>query len=314
MAGLSQKISREVEIIPRDVSFEVATKQVPRYWFNDDPWSTHWMNALFSVVPVGERFICHTFADQLKKIKDPSIHKATLGLIRQERLHAREHAVMNETLSGFGVPLEDAEAILGKVLDVFKKYMSDETKLGFAAISEHFTASLSEVMFDNLELWDETELEIAAMMYWHFVEETEHKSVAFDVLMDRRSDDSDLGTYALRMATAGLSMGLFLPLIHGIWLYFVWKDGQLTNVRSAFKSFKSLMFGAAVVPKMFLTKTLPYIKPSFHPWDIDNRAHVAAWKTVYEETGDPLLAFTALREWHAKHGSYKPTIKQAATV
>lgn len=305
MDTLGTEISSEVEIEPRDVSFDVTDKHVSKYWFNNDPWTTHWFNALFSIVPIGERFICKTFASQLKDIKDPSVHKAALGLIRQERLHAREHEVMNQTLAEYGIPVDQAEAVLGKVLDLFSEFMGDETKLGFAAISEHFTASLSEVMFEHLELWDDADDEVASLMYWHFVEETEHKSVAFDVLNDRRNGRNGLSTYALRMATSAISISLFMPLIHATWLYFVWKDGQLTNIKSARRAIKTLGLSPAIVPKMFILKGFNYLKPGFHPWDIDNRANIEEWKKIYSASGDTHKALHALREWHEKNGMYK---------
>lgn len=309
MSASSQMISKAIEIEPRDISFDMTKERVPKYWFGGDPWSTHWMNALFAVVPVGERYICKSFRERLDKIHDPSVRKATLGLIKQERLHAREHAVMNVALlEEHGVPVDQAEAMLDRSLELIRTYLSDDLQCAFAAVSEHFTAVLSEVMFEHLELWDDSEIDVISMMYWHFVEETEHKSVAFDVLMDQAGVGAS--TYAKRVATAGISLALFLPLIHGTWLYFVWKDGQITNLRSALRTAKRLIFNPGIVRKMFITKTLPYLKPGFHPWDIDNRASISAWKKTYDETGDPRKAFEALRDWHARNGLYSGKYKQ----
>lgn len=309
MASASQKISQLVDVEPRDVEFEMTKARVPKYWFGNDPWSTHWMNALFSVVPVGERYLCKSFRKRLDKLSDPSIRKAVLGLIKQERLHAREHAVMNNALLEYGVPVDKPEAVLDKFLEFFSANFSDDLQCAFAAVSEHFTAVLAEVMFEHLELWDDSEIEVITMMYWHFVEETEHKSVAFDVMLDQLGDGA--GTYVMRAGAAALSMAVFLPLIHGTWLYFVWKDGQILNVRSALKAVKTLAFSPGIVRKMFFTKSLPYLKPGFHPWDIDNRASIDAWKKTFDETGDARLAFEALRDWHARHGLYHGTHQQA---
>ncbi|MDZ4272621.1 MAG: metal-dependent hydrolase [Erythrobacter sp.] len=62
--------------------------------------------------------------------------------------------------------------------------LSDDMQSSIAAAFEHFTAIISSVLLEHAELFDETHPELRAMLYWHFVEETEHKSVSFDVFVD----------------------------------------------------------------------------------------------------------------------------------
>lgn len=299
MPRASQAAARiSVEIQPRDISFDVTQAVFPRYWFRNDPWSTHFMNALFSFVPVGERFLCNEFRKILSEIKDPSIQKAALSLIKQERLHAREHAVMNKGLAAYGIPIENVERLFKPVLKTMGD-MPTDLKAAFAAISEHFTAILSEIMFEHPEIWDDTPPEVAALMFWHFVEETEHKSVAYDVLQERMGDKG-LKMYLTRSLATVMSFGIFMPMMHLLWLDYARRDGQLTNIRSALKAIKLYWINPGINRKVWFGGPLSFLKPGFHPWDRDNRDVLMAWKEVYDKNGNALEAYYHLREWLGK--------------
>ena len=86
--------------------------------------------------------------------------------------------------------------------------------------------------------------------------------------------------------------------MHGNWLYFLWKDRQLTNIPSALRAIKWLYFAPGIFTRAFVIDTLPFLSPRFHPWDADNREVIHAWKRAYEETGDAQQAYQAFRQWH----------------
>lgn len=311
MARANQAAKRiSVEVEPRDISFGVTEGSFPRYWFGNDPWSTQFMNALFAFVPIGERYLCHEFRKMLDQINDPSVRKAALALIRQERLHAREHAVMNKGLAEYGVPLDRVEKIFEPVLDVAAR-LPTGLKCAFAAISEHFTAVLSEVMFEHPEIWDDTPPEVASMMYWHFIEETEHKSVAFDVLLDQMGD-RPFRMYMTRLLGTLLSFSIFVPYMNITWLDYVRREGQLTNFRSAYKAIKLYLFKPGINRKVWLGAPLSFLKPGFHPWDHDNREVLMAWKNAYNRNQNHLEAYFALREWLGKPAPEHAKTNQAA--
>lgn len=311
MSRASQAAARiSVEVEPRDISFGVTQAVFPRHWFRNDPWSTQFMNALYSFVPVGERFLCNEVRKMLDEIKDPSIHKAALGLIKQERLHAREHAVMNVGLAAYDIPIEAVERLFKPILKAVGD-MPTDLKAAFAAVSEHFTATLSEAMFEHPEIWDDTPPEVAALMFWHFVEETEHKSVAFDILQERMGKKG-LRMYLTRSLGTVMSIGIFVPMLHLLWLDYARRDGQLTNIRSAFNAIKLYWINPGITRKMWINATFSFLKPGFHPWDRDNRNVLMAWKKSYDKDGDALKAYYHLREWLGKPVPARARISKAA--
>lgn len=281
------------EVVTRDIHFTMTPETVAKHWFNNDPWTTHWLNGILAAVPDGERWVMNSARRQLDKLSDPEVRKAALEFIRQERIHAREHDVMNAVAAQHGVPLDKVEGIFKIIRVELQNRLSDDMQSSIAAAFEHMTAIIASVLLEHPELFENTHPELAAMLYWHFVEETEHKSVSFDVFVD--SSGGGMRSYALRVAGMAFATVLGFPLMVGNQAYLLYKDDQLTNWRSALKMSKVLFREPGILSRVF-ANLLPYYLPDFHPWDDDNRALIHIWKRAYEKTGDPQQAYIALRD------------------
>lgn len=281
------------EVVTRDIHFPMNINNVARHWLGNDPWTTHWMNAILAAVPDGERWVMNSARRQLKKLDDPEVHKAALEFIRQERIHAREHDEMNAVGVQHGVPIDKVEGVFKLIRKQLQHRLSDDMQSSIAAAFEHLTAIISSVMLEHPELFDETHPELRAMLYWHFVEETEHKSVSFDVFVD--ASGGGLRSYRLRASGMLLAAALGFPLMVGNQSYLLYKDKQMLNLPSAGRMLNVLFWKPGILSKV-LAGVVPYFSPTFHPWDDDNRDVIHAWKRVYEETGDPQKAYQAVRD------------------
>ncbi|MDF1630228.1 MAG: metal-dependent hydrolase [Alcanivoracaceae bacterium] len=290
MALANRKIGYD-EVVTRDLHFPMNLETVARHWFNNDPWSTHWMNAILAAVPDGERWVMNSARRQLDKLRDPEVRKAAGEFIRQERIHAREHDEMNAICVQQGVPMDKVEAIFKLIRKELQHRLSDDMQSSIAAAFEHFTAIISSVLLEHPELFDETHPELRAMLYWHFVEETEHKSVSFDVFVD--ASGGGLRSYRLRISGMMLAIALGFPIMIGNQAFLLAKDKQLLNLRSATHMLKVLFVKPGILSKV-LAGVFPYFSPTFHPWDDDNREIIRIWKRAHEQTGDTHKAFEAL--------------------
>lgn len=288
------------EVVPRDLHFKMNTNTVARHWFNGDPWITQWMNSILTAVPDGERWVMNSARVQLDKLTNPAVRKAAVDFCRQERIHAREHDEMNAISVAQGVPLDKLEAVFKKVRLVLQERLSEQMQSSLAAAFEHFTAVMSSVMLENPDLLDETHPELAAMLYWHFVEETEHKGVSFDVFVHAG------GSYATRVGGMAFATLFGAPLMIGNHAYLLYKDKQLTNWRSALRMANLLLNKPGILTRT-LAHYLPYYQPDFHPWDDDNRAIIRVWKRAYEKNGDAHEAYRALREHQRKQAQQPAT-------
>lgn len=297
MAAASREIGYE-EVVPRDIHFKMNTDTVARHWFNGDPWTTHWMNSILAAVPDGERWVMNSARAQLGNLHDPEVRQAAIDFCRQERIHAREHDEMNHACVAQGVPIDKVEAVFTKIRVTMQERLSLDMQSSMAAAFEHFTAVISSVMLENPELFNESDPELRAMLYWHFVEETEHKGVSFDVYV--AASGGGIKGYLKRVGGMAMGTVLGLPLMVGNQAYLLYKDKQLTNWRSALKMSNVLFGNPGIMARIFSSHYLPYFMPDFHPWDDDNREIIHVWKSNYEKTGDPHKAYQALLDWKLK--------------
>ncbi len=295
MALANRKIGYD-EVKPRDLHFDMS--QVPKYWMANDPWTTHWWNSLLAAVPDGERWVMQCVRRSLTKIHDDSVKKAGIDFIKQEHYHAREHDLMNEAVMKHGVPMDRIEADFKRTREVLQKIFGDDMQLSLMAAFEHFTGTISAVFVENPHIFEDMDPAIANMMAWHMIEETEHKSVSFDVFQDT------VGSYPKRIIGMIIATVVFAAMTEYQRLRLVAEDGQLFNLRSAFKGL-NYQFGKPGFMRLLVKHYLPYYLPTFHPWDHDNRKAIGVWKQVFEETGDTLKAYRAFVQG-------KPAIQAAA--
>lgn len=283
MALANRKIGYD-EVKPRDLHFDMTN--VPKYWMNNDPWSTHWWNALLAAVPDGERWVMQCVRKNLVKLSDEKVRKAGIDFIKQEHYHAREHDIMNQAVMAHGVPVDQVEAAFKRIRTFLQKILSEDMQLSTMAAAEHFTGTISAVFVENPEIFKDFDPALGAMIAWHMIEETEHKSVSFDVYQDA------VGSYPKRIAGMVLMTGIFVAISEYQRLVLVAKDGHLFNWRSAIKGLK-FQFTKPGFMRLLVKHYLPYYSPNFHPWDHDNRAQLRAWKDTFEATGDTMKAYKA---------------------
>ncbi|MAY24776.1 MAG: metal-dependent hydrolase [Polycyclovorans sp.] len=283
MALANRKIGYD-EVKPRDLHFDMT--DVPKYWMNNDPWTTHWWNALLAAVPDGERWVMQCVRKNLVKVSDEKVRKAGIDFIKQEHFHAREHDIMNKAVMAHGVPVDKVEDAFKRTRTFLQRFLSEDMQLSTMAAGEHFTGTISAVFVDHPEIFKDFDPSLGAMIAWHMIEETEHKSVSFDVYQDA------VGSYPKRIAGMVLMTGIFFAISEYQRLILVAKDGHLFNWRSALKGLK-FQFTQPGFMRLLVKHYLPYYSPNFHPWDHDNRAQLRAWKDTFDATGDTMKAYKA---------------------
>jgi len=292
MALINKKIGYD-EVTIRDLKFSLDDSTVTPHWYNNDPWSSHFMTAVLAVVPEAERWVLRSAREQLPKVSDPDIKKAARDFIHQERIHAREHDIMNAILVEKGLPINKFETKFKKRRIWFQNKISIEMQGAIAASFEHFTAVLSSAFLENPNTFYDTDPEIVSFLYWHFVEETEHKSVSFDVFVDACGGGSR--AYITRSIGMVLGTAIGASLLFGNLYQLLKSDKQLLNVRSAISMANCVLINPGILSKM-LYHTPRYFLPNFHPWDDDNRDSIREWKKEYDKSGDTHKAFLALRD------------------
>lgn len=294
----------------RDVRLEFDVSQLNKHWFNNDPWVTHLFNGLFCAVPDGERWVMQSARKQMDKLSDALSIETVKRFIKQEASHSREHDLVNALMIKFGVPADQAELFFKQVRERVQAVSSDNMQASIAAAIEHFTAVLSEVLLESPDLFDNMDPKIRSMIYWHMVEETEHKAISHELFVQT------VGTgprpYVMRVAGLVGTFGFGFYAVFFNMFYLLYKDKQLGNLASATRMLKIIAYQPGFVRKI-LQACIPYLRPDFHPWERDNSALISVWKNAYRQSGDILQA---TEEYRAALGKpmaiHKRTTKRQA--
>ena len=146
-------------------------------------------------MPYLEPFLNRTLREALPRIDDPNLRADVEGFIRQEAQHYRQHRRYNDTLKASGyAELDSVEAGFSDAYAVLDRRSLD-WRLAYAAGFETMTMGVTDWLINERErLFAGADPTVVSLVLWHMVEETEHKSVAFDVYQ------ALCGRYWLRLA------------------------------------------------------------------------------------------------------------------
>lgn len=258
----------DLEIKPRVPDFDLlATMQANRYWFADDPVKTHFVNALQATFPEGERMFIEAardVADQIGEERLPEQLKADLrAFIRQEGWHGKQHRGWTNALVALGYErMAFYDEQMGREREWARKHMSPMWRLAATAAAEHMTASLVQ-LFLRTRMLDEVDRPVAELLAWHGLEETEHKAVCFDLYQFAG------GGYCRRSLALLMEWFDIVMHAHTRHRYLLKADG-LWNWKTRWRVLRDIYGPGGLMGRM-TGLMWRYLKPGFHPWDIDDR-------------------------------------------
>lgn len=262
-------------ITPRNIDFGL-TDDLPRHWHSGDPFITHFFNGLSLMFPEGERFFMDSVRRFQGEIRDPRLRDEVRGFLGQEGMHGREHRHMNELLAGWGYPVERISVWLERGLRIDRS-LGSKWQLAMTCALEHFTAIFADLVLRDPRVLEGAHPAFARLWRWHAVEETEHKAVAFDVY---QTVAPGLIGYLRRVTVMAITTVLFVLqiVIHAFWLEK--HDGLAWELRGRRRALRFFWREPGFIPRG-MRAYLRYYRPSFHPWQHDNRELVQEWETRY---------------------------------
>src|SRR5207253_4938827 len=155
---------------------------IARHWCAGDPFRTALFDALSMSFPVGEQFFIDAVRDGFKMLPpamQDTFRVEVQGFVGQEATHRRLHSLYNAHLDKLGLVNEwapRAEARLKPLEAVDVRH-----SVAITAANEHFTALMADWMLHNADLFGDSDERLKTLWLWHSAEESEHKSIAFDV-------------------------------------------------------------------------------------------------------------------------------------
>lgn len=265
----------ERSVPTRRVSFEESLAKIDRHYALDgDLVPSHFFAALSSMFPDGEDFFVRSVRHFRSQITDPELARQVSGFIGQESIHGREHRAFNRRLAELGYPTLKFEALTRWGLKNRERVFTPKANLAATAALEHFTATLAElVLTDDEARMFPGDPAVYDLFLWHALEESEHKSVAFDVY---RAVGGSERTRVITMK--GLRVGLILGIAAQMIVSLsmdpaTYEKGRL---RSSFRRFRS----TPIFRREIWLQLREYDRRGFHPDDRDTAELVAHWREV----------------------------------
>lgn len=265
-------VSRDNPPVPvRHMDFGFDDKSLQRYFYDNNAFASAFYMAFSSVIPQGERFFIHSVRHYREQINDPELEARVTGFIGQEAMHGKEHDAVNAAYEQMGFPLGRIDRNVRDALRWLSKKLPKPAQLAFTVALEHYTAIISEYMLTHPEVRAKFEPTVGNFIFWHMMEETEHKAVAFDVweaVMGRGPR-----AYAIRALGLALATVIFWGLVIPAFVQVLRNEGKLTDVKG-WQQFYRYTFGEVGLLRMQIRAYLDYYRPSFHPWDHDNSEYL----------------------------------------
>jgi predicted metal-dependent hydrolase len=238
-----------------------------------DPVFSHFLSALSAAFPKGEDFFVHAVRNFRDAIADdPDLRRRVKGFIGQEAMHGREHRAFNERLAELGYPTKKQDAALHAIAKRLQR-LPKKLQVSVTAASEHFTTVLAHSVLTDEQTRDVLfpSDDARLLIEWHALEELEHKDVAFDVF-DRVS-----GSYVIRAAGLGTAALTFGVVVLGGYASAVGRDWKHVGLRGL-RHHVRMLGRQRLIGWHTLGELLVYLRPGFHPRDIDTDDLVAQWQ------------------------------------
>jgi len=252
-------------LVVRRLSIDLETP-FARHWNGGDAFRSAYFNALSMSFPVGEQFFIDSVRNGIKALpadRRAAFESEVQGFIGQEATHRRIHALFNSQLALQGY----TNAWEGRIVKRLKRLESvsdPRAAVAITAATEHFTAIFAQHMLEHPQAVEGAEPRLQALWHWHACEESEHRSVAFDLY--RAMGGSERWRRRLmRLVTWHFTTDVLRQTARNLW-----HDGELLRWRT-WKSGARFFFGRHGLVRHCFKPWLAYFKPDFHPSQQDGQ-------------------------------------------
>lgn len=169
------------EIPVRRMNFEFPD-DMDLVFIEDDPRLSYFFLGSWMMLPYLEPFLIRTIQEAMGKVTDPALLEEMKRFCAQEGQHLRQHAKANEVIRRrhkAGPVLAALEAEVDALLKRWSAEKSLRFKLAYAEGFESMTSAGARTQME-IGMFDHMKEPIRGLMFWHIMEEVEHRAVCFD--------------------------------------------------------------------------------------------------------------------------------------
>lgn len=260
----------------RRPNLKPKVNEEPLYYFFKDPAISMILTAFSGSIPEMEKQFIHSMRQYQEFIQDPQLQKDVRAFIGQEGHHSNEHKTVNRYFSEAGFDMHSIDLHMKKLMTQWKLNLSAKQQLAHTVCLEHFTGLMADFgLRKRPELVEQADNDTMLDLWvWHLIEEAEHKSVAYDLYLANVNEPMRLRLTMLYITAFMLGFNAW----HTARLLV--QVGEHKNLKTLWNGTKFLVGRKGMLTMMF-RDYLDFYRPSFHPWDHDNRQELEQWKARF---------------------------------
>ena len=265
-------LAADARMTVRQVEFAYS-EGMSGHWNRDRPEFSHIVNAGSLAMPYLEPYLIKTMRAARPLIRDPALQADLDSYVRQEATHYRQHRLFNDRLKARGyAAIESIESRLAQEYTELETTRSLAFNLAYAEGFESMALAIGQMLIEDREhLFGNSESGVASLVLWHFVEEIEHKNVAFDVF------EHLYGNYFRRVHGLLYAMTHIFLLTRSTYQALLKEDGLWRSLRSRIAL-------ALVIGRIFRKLTPRFLRiliPGYDPRQVRDPAWAQDWASLY---------------------------------
>lgn len=173
------EIANEIPVRRMDFSFPDDMDLV---FIENDPRLSYYFLGAWMMLPHLEPFLIRTVQSAMERVKDADLREEMKRFCAQEGQHFRQHAKANEIIKRrhpAGPALQKLEDEVSALLKRWSEKKPLRFNLAYAEGFESMTSAGSIVQMEQ-GWFDHMKEPIRGLMFWHIMEEVEHRAVCFE--------------------------------------------------------------------------------------------------------------------------------------
>ena len=243
-----------------------------RHWHGGNSFRTQYFNALSMSFPVGEQFFIDSVREAAKRLGDSPEHQVLRATIAdfcaQEATHRHVHSQYNQQLELQGL-VNHWQHWAARRIEKSSGF-NPMHNLAATVAFEHITGVFADLTLRHADLLAGADAPMQTLWRWHAAEETEHKSVAFDLYQALG------GNHAWRVRWYLYVLLTFLVDTAAQTTRNLWRDGQLFKPKTWWDALTFTLGRRGLVWRS-IRPMAAYFKRDFHPTHEGNPALASHW-------------------------------------
>ena len=260
------------DMLVRKMPFEFPEDLQP-HWNEARPEWSHMVNGASLAMPFLEPYLIRTMRRAKALIEDDGLKADVALYMAQEGQHFQQHRKFNDILIANGyTELRDIETQMKEEYEEFENNRSLKFNLAYACGFESMALGIGHWLIKDREhLFGGSDSRAASLILWHFIEEIEHKNVAFDAYQ------AVYGNYWYRV------YGTFFATLHVVkfsrraYQAMLKRDGLWGSLKSRWRLLKMITrFFANMLPPL-----VSVCLPGHHPSQVADPEWYQEWLATY---------------------------------